>query len=300
MGQYIIDNNKLGRNKAILFLVITAVLWSTGGVLIKLVNWNAIAIAGTRSLIAALTILIFLHKPKFTWSFAQIGGAVSYSATVILFVCATKMTTAANAILLQYTAPVYVAVFGALLLKEKTKIYDWITIAVTFCGMAMFFVDKLQASGFMGNILAALAGVSFAFTAIFSRMQKDESPMVSIFLGNILTALIGLPFMFRSVPDTTGWIGLLLLGVFQLGIPYMLYSLAVKHVTALEVILIPVIEPLLNPVWVFLLVGETPGYWALVGGAIVVISVTIRCMLPVFQRAGAGKTSNHAEQSHGG
>jgi drug/metabolite transporter (DMT)-like permease len=269
--------------KAIIYLIITALLWSSGGILIKMVDWNPIAIAGTRSAIAALVIFAFRRNMTFNWGFAQIGGALCYSGTVILFVAATKLTTAANAILLQYTAPIYVALFSYWLLKERITRSDIVTIFAAFGGMVLFFLDDLSKGGFWGNIIAILSGIAFAGTALFLRKQKDHSPLESVFLGNVLTLLIGLPFMVRSSPDGTGWLGLILLGVFQLGCSYILYAEAIKHVTALEGILIPILEPVLNPVWVFLLIGEMPGNWALVGGAIVLVSVTLRCVSALKQ-----------------
>ena len=274
---------KSERSRAIFLLVITAILWSLGGVLIKSIKWNPVAIAGMRSMIAVVVLLIVIRKPKITWSFPQIGGALAYSGTVILFVMANKITTAANAILLQYTAPIYVALFGAWFLKEKAKLFDWIIVFIVLGGMALFFLDHLNVNGVLGNIVAAASGVCFGFFAIFMRMQKDESPIESVLLGNILTAIIAIPFMFKSAPSTEGWINLLIMGVIQLGVPYILYSMAIKHVTALEAILIPVIEPILNPVWVFILLGETPGPWAVVGGTIVIMAVTLRCVLATFR-----------------
>jgi len=272
-----------GRPKAIIYLVITATLWSLGGLLIKSVNWNPAAIAGMRSAIAAVVLLIYMKKPKFTWSLPQLGAAFAYFATVMLFVIANKTTTAANAIFLQYTAPIYVAIFGAWFLKEKPKFIDWLLIFIILGGMALFFLDHLNTNGVIGNIVAALSGVSFGFFAIFMRLQKNDSPLESVFLGNVLTALVGLPFMFSSAPNAKGFISLLLLGVLQLGIPYILYSSAIKHVTALEAILIPVIEPILNPIWVLILLKETPGVFSIVGGSIVIIAVTLRCILPTLK-----------------
>ena len=267
------------RPKAILYLVITAVLWSLGGLLIKSVNSNPLAIAGVRSGISALLLLIVIGKPKLNWSFWQIGAALAYSATVLLFVCANKNTTAANAILLQYTAPVYVAFLGAWLLKERVRLLDGITIIAVLGGMVLFFMDNISTKGVLGNLLAAASGLSFGAFVVFMRMQKDGSPLESVLLGNILTAIIGIPFIFQSMPDAKGWSYLVILGVVQLGLPYILYSKAIKHVTALEASLIPVIEPILNPIWVLLLLGETPGKWAVVGGIIVMVSITGRCLL---------------------
>lgn len=269
------------RPKAILFLVLTAMLWSLGGLLIKSVNSNPLAIAGMRSGISAIIILIAVGRPKLNWSFAQVGAALAYTATVMLFVAANKNTTAANAILIQYTAPVYAAFLGAWLLKEKVKLLDWITIVIVLGGMMLFFIDDINTEGVFGNILAAGSGVAFAVFAVLMRMQKEGSPLESVLLGNILTAIIGIPFIFGAVPDTKGWFCLIVLGVIQLGLPYILYAKAIKHVTALEATIIPVIEPLLNPVWVFLLLGEKPGKWALAGGIIVLAAVTFRCLVPL-------------------
>jgi len=267
------------KSRAIFFLIITALLWSAGGLLIKMVAWNAIAIAGARSAIAALIIFAFRPKMSFNWKFPQLAGAFCYAGTVILFVAANKLTTAANAILLQYTAPIYVALLSYWFLRERITRSDFFTITTAFGGMILFFLDDLSAGGFWGNIVAILSGISFAGTALFLRKQKDHSPLESVFIGNILTFLIGFPFMWKSWPDASGWLSLVLLGVFQLGCSYILYAEAIKHVTALEGILIPVLEPVLNPVWVFLLIGETPGKWAIAGGVVVLVSVTLRCIL---------------------
>lgn len=276
------------RQRAIICLVITALLWSLGGILIKLVDLNALAIAGARSAIASVVIFLFLRKPKFNWSAAQIGAALSYTGTVSFFVLANKMTTAANAILLQYTAPVYVAILGAWLLKEKVKLYDWGAILLTVGGMALFFMDSLDAGRIAGNVYAMLSGICFALFAVFMRMQKNGSPLESVLLGNVLTAIIGLPFLAGSVPDAKDLTGLVLLGVIQLGVPYILYSKAVKHLTALEVTLIPVLEPVLNPVWVFLSIGEIPGAMAQVGGAVVLTVITAWCSIPAIKSRRAG------------
>jgi len=267
------------RAVALLLLVLTASLWSIGGLLIKSVNAHPLAIAGMRSAISTVIILIYVKKPKFTWSFPQIAAAVTYALTVITFVSANKFTTAANAILLQYTAPVYVALFGSWLLKEKTSMLDWATIAVVFGGMMLFFVDSLDTKGLLGNIFAVISGVGFGLFPVFMRMQKDGSPIESVILGNIITAVVGLPFILRTTPSSTEWVYLIVLGIVQLGIPYILYSIAIKNATAIEACLITVIEPILNPVWVIVFLGETPGIFSIIGGLIVVVAVTLRCIL---------------------
>ena len=262
---------------AVLLLIITAILWSTGGVLIKFISWNPIAIAGMRSAIASLIMVAVVGKPKFTWSKVQIGGTIAYMATVVLFVTATKLTSAANAILLQYTGPIYVALFGRWFLGERTTRLDWITIAVVLCGMTLFFMDSLSSDGMLGNIIAIASGVAFAWLALFLRKQKNERPEDSIILGNWMAALIALPFMLSNgMPSGSSWIGLLVLGVVQLGVSYILYARAIRHVTALEALLIPVVEPILNPIWTLLLLSEKPGSWAIIGGIIVLGAITLR------------------------
>ena len=193
-------------------LVLTAVFWSFGGILIKWVQWHPMAISGMRSAIAALTILVVFRGLRFTWSLPQIGGAIAYAGTVTLFVVATKLTTAANAILLQYTAPIHVALFGPWLLGEPSRRRDVASLAVILCGMALFFMDELSPVGFWGNIAALGSGVCFGWLTLFLRRQKGGSGIESIFLGNLLAAVIGLPFMFGSMPDAQSWAGLLLLG----------------------------------------------------------------------------------------
>ncbi|MCR3921237.1 MAG: DMT family transporter [Firmicutes bacterium] len=283
---------QLHRSQAIILLIITAVMWSSGGILIKLIPWHPIAIAGGRSAMATLLFLIVIRKPKWNGSLAQVGAAIAYAGTVTFFVAATKLTTAANAILLQYTAPVYVALFGAWLLKERTSRADWFTVLAVVGGMILFFLDDLSPGNLLGNVFGMLSGVSFGALALFMRKQKDDSPLESVLLGNVLTVLIALPFFFRQpAMEMSGWVALGGLGLFQLGIPYVLYCVAIKYVTALDGILVPVIEPILNPLWVLWFLGEKPGPWALVGGFLVLSSVTIRCLLPIWSRKSIADTT---------
>ncbi|HZS09299.1 MAG TPA: DMT family transporter [Blastocatellia bacterium] len=264
------------RRRAVILLIIAALLWSTGGLLIKLVSWHPFAIAGMRSAIAAVVLLAAVRRPRITWSATQLGCALAYAGTVVMFAVANKHTTAANAILLQYTAPVYIALFGAWFLGERTTRLDWITIFLVLVGMTLFLFDGLRTGNWLGNGLALASAASFASLVVLLRKQKDSSPIESVILGNVIAALVGLPFMFGEMPDAKSWVGLVLLGVFQLGLSYLIYVRAVKSLTALEAILIPVIEPLLNPLWVMLQFGEKPTGLALIGGIIVLGSVTAR------------------------
>ncbi len=279
MAQSVFATTVLSRRKAIALLLFAAVLWSVGGLLIKLIDWNPLAIAGARSAIAAVLIALVVRRPHFHWSGAQIGAAFAYAATVILFVVANRLTTAANAILLQYTAPVYVALMSHWFLRERIHWIDWATIAATFGGMGLFFLDNLSPAGFWGNAAAIASGVSFAWLVLLMRKQKGGSTIESVLLGNTLTALLCSPFYFSHFPTgLADWSALLVLGLFQLGLSYLFYAVAIKFVTAIEAIILPVIEPILNPIWVLLFLGERPGAWALVGGAVVLGAVTFRSL----------------------
>ncbi len=272
-------------------LLLAALCWSLGGVLITSIDWPPMAIAGGRSAIAIPMILLCIGWPRFTFSFAQIGGAIGYALTVVLFVFATRMTTAANAIFLQYTAPIYVALIGRWYLDERASRIDWLVIAVALLGIALFFLDHLTTAGMWGNIIALGSGLAFASVALFLRKEKAGSPVASIVLGNVIVALAGLPFML-SAPSlgADGFWRLLLLGTVQLGLPYVFYAVAIKQVTALEATLIPLLEPVLNPLWVMLALGERPGQWAILGAVLVLGAVLGRGVL--MMRGGRGTAAN--------
>ncbi len=263
-----------------ILLLLAALCWSLGGLLIKTIDWPPMAIAGGRSAIAIPMILLCIGRPRFSFSVAQIGGAIGYALTVILFVFATRMTTAANAIFLQYTAPIYVALLGRWYLQERASRIDWLVIALALLGIALFFLDRLTTAGFWGNIIALGSGLAFASVALFLRKEKAGSPVASILLGNLLVALAGAPFILQAPSlGTDGLWRLLLLGTVQLGLPYVFYATAIKQVTALEATLIPLLEPVLNPLWVMLALGEKPGPWAIAGGLLVLGAVLGRGLL---------------------
>jgi len=273
------------REKAMALLMGAALCWSLGGVLIKGVHWNPWAIAGVRSLIAAGVVWLAFPRMKFTWSFYQLAGAGAYAANMVTFVVANKMTTAANAVLLQYTAPAWVALFSAWFLKEKIRRADWLTITLVAGGIILFFMDRLSLTGLKGNVVAIGSGFSFAWVFLLFRRQKDHAPYGSLFLGNILTGMICFPFLFQGSPGGKDVVGLILLGVVQLGVAYSLYSVASRYVPAIDAALILLLEPLLNPVWTFLVLGEIPGAWAMLGGAIILGAITWQAIAPKTARS---------------
>ena len=268
---------KNDRIAGVLMMAATASLWSIAGLLIKVIDWHPIAIAGVRSLIASLVILAFLRRPKIHWSFPQVAAAVANAVTMLLFVVANKTTTAANAILLQYMAPVFTAFIGAALLKEKTRLEHWVSIFFVMVGMTIMFANKLDGGQFFGDAIALMSAVTFSLYIVFMRMQKEGSPLESnlmsqwIAAGVCLTASLFLPmpqFTQKSVA------AILVLGIVQIGIPSILIAFAIRRISAVSANLIAVIEPVLNPVWVFLVLGEYPGMNTIVGGAVILLAVT--------------------------
>jgi drug/metabolite transporter (DMT)-like permease len=263
-------------------LLIAALLWSLAGVLIKGIEWPALAVSGGRGIIAALFLVATTRGLKFTWSRVQIGAAVAYASCTVTFVIANKLTTAANAILLQYTAPIWVALLGAWLLHEKPSRADWWAMFAALGGMCLFFADELKWVSVLGNLVGTFSGISFAVCVMLLRKQKDGSAVESIILGNLLAFTIGLPAIVTAPAlPASGWLLLLLLGVVQLGLSYRFYAQAIKHVTALEAVIIPVVEPILNPLWVLLFFGERPGRLALIGGTLVLGAVTFRAIAAI-------------------
>ena len=265
------------RTKAIIMLCITAALWSTSGYLLILVDWNPIATTGTRSAIALIPMLIMFGKPRKIRGFFPVMAAVCYAAMLFSFVTANRLTTAANVILLQYTAPIYVVLLSAWLLKEKITKQDIITVILMLAGMLLFFINDIDTRGLWGNVLGVFSGVALAVMAVCLRKMKDSTyrGADSIMWGNIICVIIGMPFIaFVGLPSPISWLGLALLGLFQLGLAYCLYVKAVKHVTALELALVPIIEPLLNPLLVAMFAFQIPGVNAIIGGIIVVGAVT--------------------------
>lgn len=267
----------ISRATAVLFLIFAAILWSTGGLLIKWVTWHPIAIAGIRSGISSLVMLTYfllrykqpLKKPDKYVVFA----ALNYAILVMLFVAANKLTTSANAILLQFTAPAWVLVFGVLFFKERFSKKDIVVVGVVFIGMLLFFIGDIDGGGLLGNVLAVFSGISMALMIISLKKVSRHKPMEIIIWGNIFTFLLAIPFYGNLDFTGSNLTGIFLLGIFQLGLSYIFFTTAISHVTALEGILIPVIEPLLNPIWVLLGTGEQPTIYAILGGVIVLAAV---------------------------
>lgn len=273
------------RKVAILCVVAASLLWSTGGLLIKMVDWNPIAIAGMRSGISSVVMLIFWYMltkrlPK-RLDKTALFAAVNYVVLVMLFVSANKLTTSANAILLQFTAPAWAIVIGGAFFNEKFVKKDYITVFVVFLGMVLFFLGDLGGGKTIGNIIAIISGISMAMMIILLKRVKNHKPLEVVFWGNLLTFIIAIPFYGTITFTQSNTLGILLLGVFQLGISYIFFTKGIQNVSVLEGILIPVLEPLLNPVWVLIGTGEMPSQYALIGGAIVLVAVIFHSLSEV-------------------
>ena len=272
-------NSMSKRSQAVLMLVLTATLWSTSGLWIKVISWSPLAILGGRSLVAILVLWAYLRKPTFRVTWIQLLGSVCYVLTQLTFVWATKLTTAANAIFLQYASPIYVVILGYIFLKERPHKADWVSMGLIFSGLFLFFGDKLTFDGVFGNILAIVSGMTFSVVMLVMRSERNNNPANIIFIGNIIGFFVGLPFVFKETINLPN-IGILLyLGLFQIGLSFVLYSISIQHVRALESNLILTLEPILNPIWVFLVLGEKPGTLALFGSALVIGAVIFRAIV---------------------
>jgi len=289
------------RAGGVLLVLVAAVLWSTGGVGIKSVDLPPLALAGWRGLFALPVLLGMVVVRARTHATDGIAwrrsaaspaawvGVASYAVMVICFVVATKLTTAADAIFIQYTSPVYVALLSWPLLRERVTWRDGVACAGVLVGMVLFFWDGLSASARLGNVVAVVS--SFGAAGLPLALRADQrrfslagtpqsaamSPALVIAAGDLLGVALCIPAMIAAGPPPAATLGVLaLLGMGQIGLPYVLYGLAVPRLTAMEGALLPTLEPILNPVWVAVFTGEIPRLLAILGGACVLGSVLFR------------------------
>lgn len=274
-------------------LVLIAVfLWSTGGLFIKLTSLDAYQVTFFRSLFAAVTVLILTRKHGLKINAFGVFTSIIYALLLFLFVWATKKTTAANAIFLQYTAPIYILVLAPFVIGEKFHVRDLITVVIVLAGMSLFFVGQLRLEDYQGNIAALGSGVLLGlYIMLLKHPQvvgtpqlvaganyKSINPAIAVIYGNFLLAAVTIPSGISALPIMTSidWFAVTFLGIVQIGISYILFIKGVRAGTRpLDASLIGFIEPLLNPVWVFIFVGERPSQWALVGGAIIITAIAV-------------------------
>ncbi len=282
------------RRRAEILIVLAALLFSTGGAAIKACALGSWQVASFRSGIAAAVILLFMPAARRGWSWRAVLVGLAYAATVILFVLANKLTTAANSIFLQSAAPLYILLLGPWLLREPIRRSDIPIMGLAAVGLLMFFVGAQSPQvtapdPLRGNILAALAGVSWALTIVGLRWlgrsenpkskirnpKSPESTISAVVLGNLIAFGVALPWALPVGESAAkDWVLVGLLGVFQIGLAYVFLTGGIGHITALEASLLLLIEPVLNPIWALLIHGEEPGGWALVGG-LLILSATV-------------------------
>jgi drug/metabolite transporter (DMT)-like permease len=264
--------------KGLIYISFTAFLWSTSGFFIKYLSISAFQISFFRSGIAALTILVlsYLRKGNFKFEFDAVSNLASvfYAGILILFVIATKMTTAANAIFLQFTAPVYLVVLEPLVLKTKFEPKNIITIVICIFGMILFFFGKLELGSIYGNLIAIASGICFAMFSLLIKYKKvkhkSENTISSAIMGNALVAVIAFIIVYPDFSlSLKEGLSLLYMGSIQIGISYMIFNEAIKYVSATESMIIATLEAIFNPIWVFIGIGETPSIYSILGGIII-------------------------------
>ena len=269
-------------NIAVIEMLVCATLWSIAGILIKVIPWTGFSVAAMRGLIAGITIAVYMALKKYRFILNKktlITGILS-AMVYTCFVCSNKMTTAANAIVLQFTSPVFIVIFTTVIYKTGIRRADLLVVLFTLAGITLTFLDKLESGYILGNFVAVGAGMFMAGMFVSVGNCEGEERFSGILLGQFFTFLIGLPSLIISKPEFTpaATAAILALGVFQLGISYILYIKSSKYCPPLACCLLGAVEPLLNPVWVMIFDGETPGLLAFVGGIIVIASVTVWCI----------------------
>lgn len=287
------------------YVLLAAVLWSTGGLGVKSVDMQPLALAGFRSAFAAPVLAVFalilarrhdvsiaaLLRRPLVWA-----AAFSYAVMVVSFVIAAKLTTAANAILLQYSGPIYVALLSWPVLRERVRATDIAATVLCFFGMCLFFLDRVSSQGRIGDLVAIVSSFGFAGVPLLMRLEYTKrpnehaaalGPAVAMTLGNLIACASAAPAMVRAVSSPIGaggWGAVVFLGVFQIGIAYVLYAAAVNALPALRSTLLATIEPILNPLWVAIVRGEKPTKWAAIGGAVILVSVTLQAIVRVERK----------------
>ena len=263
------------RTKGNLYILLTALLWSIGGLLIKYIPGNAVAINGARSLIAVVFFWLYKRSIKIRVNRYVISSAVCLVMTNLLYVMANKLTTAANAIVLQYMAPIFVLIWDCIYRKKAPKKQQCGIVLMALAGMVLFFFDQLDGGHLLGNILAIGAGLAFSGVFFINSLPEASSEDASM-LAFLASFVISIPFLGDVWKmDQRAIIALLALGIFQVGLAYILFAKGTKLTSPVSASLIGLLEAILNPVWVFLFYGEKVGKFALVGAAVILLAVVL-------------------------
>ena len=263
------------RTKGNLYILLTALLWSIGGLLIKYIPGNEVAINGARSLIAVAFFWLYKRSIKIRVNRYVISAAVCLVMTNLLYVMANKLTTAANAIVLQYMAPIFVLIWDCIYRKKAPKKQQCGIVLMALAGMVLFFFDQLDGGHLLGNILAIGAGLAFSGVFFINSLPEASSEDASM-LAFLASFVISIPFLGDVWKmNQTAVVALLALGIFQVGLAYILFAKGTKLTSPVSASLIGLLEAILNPVWVFLFYGEKVGKFALVGAAVILLAVVL-------------------------
>jgi drug/metabolite transporter (DMT)-like permease len=272
-------------NVARLQIVAAAVLFSTGGAAIKATSFDGLsgglATACLRSGVAVIAIALFLPRSRRNWSWRTLLVGATFAVTLILFVAANKLTTSANTIFLQSAAPLWIALSAPFLLRERMSRLDVIYMGVLGAGLALFFVDSPAAvetapQPLLGNLLAVVSGICWAGTVMglrwLGRREGTDSAAAATVAGNLIAFVVCLPMVIGPAADAVGkdWLLILYLGIVQIGLAYVFVTKAVPYLLALEVSLLLLVEPVLNPIWSWLVHGETVGALSIAGGLVII------------------------------
>ncbi|MCR5181965.1 MAG: DMT family transporter [Clostridia bacterium] len=268
------------KRKGELMMVVCAVLWSISGITMKYIDWSPFLISGGRGLFSALIVYLSMRVSHYPMKFTKksMGIAICTFINILTFISANKLTTAANAIVLQYTAPIFVVLITVFVLKRRLKAHEIIAVLVAICGVVLFFLDQMSPQGMLGNILATTSGFFMGLVYALSGEIKDDGERISgLVIGHALLALIGIPVgLVFTDPANITLVPILLvvfLGTVQMGIPYVLFGRASVMISGVELSLITMLEPMLNPLWVALIYGEIPGPRALFGMLLIIGAV---------------------------
>jgi len=283
-------------------IILCALLWSTSGLFIGLLDWHPMVIAGGRSILAAMVLIIlrFISRKesiktadnespqvieqnnnRFKNVLILIGFGLFYAATMISFVIANKLTASANAILLQYTAPAWTALIGWFVLREKLRWENWITLGLVTAGMLLVFSSGLSKGSLFGDVVALFSGIAFAANAVVLRLNKDKNPADILIFSHITCALVSVPFFFLYPPimNTGSILSILFMGIFQIGAASALFAYGIKRISAIQAMLVCTIEPVFNPLWVFLVTGIQPSLSVVAGGCVIITAIAFSAVV---------------------
>lgn len=276
-------------NKAIqgtLYAVGAAILWSTGGLLVKQIAVSPLLIVAMRSMITGVFFLPFIKIKEIEFSLPFYGYIFAYTWLVTSFVTATKLTAAANAIALQNTAPLFLFIFsilGFMMKKEKPTFKSTLPIIFIALGIAIMLSEPVEGSSLLGNIIGLSSGVAFALMTVFLHRISSMAGKGLVGISNLFAAVIVFFFVpdlsILSTLDSETWLRLIFLGVFQLGLPYVLYMTALKHISPLRASILALIEAVLNPIWVLIFVGEVPSIYGWIGFLLILTAVCAESVL---------------------